>query len=307
MYIFFFINGLLLLQEKTEKQMGKNNKDDLGDRMKCYERVPKNFLMRRQPVIVRIDGKSFHTFTHGFKKPFDEILARTMQETMKYLCENIQGCVLGYTQSDEITLVLTDYKELNTSAWFDYNVQKCCSIASSMATLAFNQNLSKVSDKWFKDHPLKTSITQEDIDYNTMLSSYFYTIGCAEKKGAMFDARVFNVPFEEVTNCLLWRQLDAERNSVQMLGRAYFSHKELNNVSCKGIKEKLSQEKQVYWYKLPTYLKRGSCCVKEPQCEECIDEYENISRPHWQIDLDIPKFVGENRDYVEKRIYFNKE
>ena len=87
--------------------------DDLGNRMKTfYEQIPKTKLMRRTPVIIRIDGKAFHTFTKGFQKPFDEVLMKTMQETTKYLCENIQGCVLGYTQSDEITLVLIDYQRL---------------------------------------------------------------------------------------------------------------------------------------------------------------------------------------------------
>ena len=92
--------------------------NDLDIRMKeFYEFIPKTKLMRRTPVILRIDGKAFHTFTRGFQKPFDEILIKSMQETMKYLCENIQGCVLGYTQSDEISLLLVDYKNLNSSAW----------------------------------------------------------------------------------------------------------------------------------------------------------------------------------------------
>lgn len=115
-----------------------NGRDSLGDRMKRYESVPKNFLVRRVPVVIRVDGKAFHTFTRGMKKPFDSILMNTMKDTMKYLCENIQGCVLGYTQSDEITLVLTDYATITTDAWFGYNVQKLTSIAASMATMAFN-------------------------------------------------------------------------------------------------------------------------------------------------------------------------
>ena len=107
--------------------------DDLGTRMKAfYENIPKTKLMRRTPVAIRIDGKAFHTFTREFQKPFDEILIKTMQDTMKYLCENIQGCVLGYTQSDEITLILIDYKKFTSSAWFDYEIQKVCSIAASM-------------------------------------------------------------------------------------------------------------------------------------------------------------------------------
>lgn len=116
--------------------------DDLGIRMKTfYEQVPKTRLIRRCPVAIRIDGKAFHTFTRKFQKPFDEILIKSMQDTMKYLCENIQGCVLGYTQSDEITLILVDYKKLTSDAWFDYEVQKMCSIAASMTTMAFNNFL----------------------------------------------------------------------------------------------------------------------------------------------------------------------
>lgn len=114
--------------------------DDLGKRMKeYYEQIPKIKLMRRCPVIIRIDGKAFHTFTKKFDKPFDDILIKTMQDTMKYLCENMENCVLGYVQSDEISLLLIDYKKLDTAALFDYEVQKLCSISASMATLAFNK------------------------------------------------------------------------------------------------------------------------------------------------------------------------
>src|SRR5574344_1950611 len=112
----------------------------LGDRMKNnYENITRYYLTRRMPVIIRIDGKAFHTFTRGMKRPFDDILVKTMQDTMKYLCENIQGCVLGYTQSDEISLVLTDYAELTTDAWFGNNLQKMCSVSASMSTVAFNR------------------------------------------------------------------------------------------------------------------------------------------------------------------------
>ena len=115
------------------------DKSDLAVRMKnYYESIPKTRLMRRTPVAIRLDGCAFHTFTKGFDKPFDMVLVNAMQNTMKYLREKVQGCVLGYTQSDEITLILVDYKKLNSSAWFDYEVQKMCSIAASMATMAFN-------------------------------------------------------------------------------------------------------------------------------------------------------------------------
>lgn len=112
--------------------------EDLGDRMKKYEHITRTHLTPRTPAIIRVDGRAFHTFTRGFKRPFDEVLVSAMQRTMQYLCENVQGCVLGYAQSDEISLVMVDYKKLNSAAWFDYNIQKCASIAASMATMAFN-------------------------------------------------------------------------------------------------------------------------------------------------------------------------
>lgn len=116
-----------------------NCKDQLGDRMKGYEQNSRITLTRRVPVIIRLDGKAFHTYTRGLKKPFDRVLMTTMQNTMQYLCENIQNCVFGYTQSDEITLVMTDYKTITTDAWFGNGVQKMCSVAASMATVAFNK------------------------------------------------------------------------------------------------------------------------------------------------------------------------
>lgn len=154
-------------------------KDELGDRMKSYyENRSKTFLARRTPVIIRLDGKAFHTFTRGFNKLFDEAMCNAMQETMKYLCENIQGCVLGYTQSDEITLVLIDYQKLTTDAWFDYNVQKICSVAASMATLIFNRR--------FQEQIVELSYNGK-LDDDELTSSYKRSL----KTGAMFDALTF--------------------------------------------------------------------------------------------------------------------
>ena len=125
---------------------------DLAKRMKTYESVPKNSLIRRMPVIIRIDGKAFHTFTRCFEKPFDSLLIKTMQDTMKYLCVNIQGCVLGYHQSDEISLLLVDYEKLNTDAFFSYEVQKVCSVTASMATLIFNRNFEANIDRFGREN-----------------------------------------------------------------------------------------------------------------------------------------------------------
>ena len=273
--------------------------DDLGVRMKTfYEQIPKTKLMRRTPVAIRIDGKAFHTFTRGFNKPFDEVLMQSMQQTMKYLCENIQGCVLGYTQSDEITLILVDYKKLNSSAWFDYEVQKMCSIAASMATMAFNKSFKRNYNLW-KNKTFPTSyldylnapITHDDI---TLLDTY----SKAMNNGAMFDARVFNIPKEEVTNLLYWRQMDAIRNSIQMVGQANFSHKQLHGSSCNEIQDMLMVQNGINWNDFPVNQKRGSCCIKE------VYEHEGVQRTHWVIDNNIPIFREDGREYIDKLITF---
>ena len=272
-------------------------KDELGTRMKeFYEGVPKTRLVRRMPVAIRIDGKAFHTFTRGFQKPFDEVLGKSMRETMKYLCENIQGCVLGYTQSDEITLILVDYQNLNSCAWFDYEVQKMCSIAASMATMAFN--------KFFTKNVNYFEITHEHDD---TINEYCTTLVNAAEKGAMFDARVFNIPKEEVCNLIYWRQLDATRNSIQMVGQANFSHKELQNKSCNMIQEMLFAEKGINWNDYPTYLKRGSCCIKTTIQNPNVDIKDGVyPKSIWMIDLDIPIFKGDGRQYIDKLIYIGE-
>ena len=281
--------------------------DELGKRMKeYYEQIPKTKLMRRCPVAIRIDGKAFHTFTRGFQKPFDEVLIKSMQETTKYLCENIQGCVLGYTQSDEITLILVDYKKLNSDAWFDYEVQKMCSISASMATMKFNTVFYKNLLDWYaKEHPDNLTEEQKMVKQAEIYKK-------AIEKGAMFDARCFNIPKEEVTNLLFWRQLDASRNSVQMVGQAYFSHSELQNKSCSMIQDMLMEKYGINWNNYPGYQKRGSCCIKvdAESTEIVVKDGSTIAfpvRPHWVIDKDIPIFKNEGREYIEKLIQPEEE
>ena len=275
--------------------------DELGKRMKeYYENIPKIKLMRRTPVIIRIDGKAFHTFTRGFKKPFDEILIKSMQETTKYLCENIQNCVLGYTQSDEISLLLVDYKNLNSSAWFNYEIQKVCSIAASMATMAFNKSFIKNAEEFMTDcassYEMEGLYGKETEEWR--LCDIYQK---ALEKGAMFDARCFNIPREEVTNYFHWRQLDATRNSIQMVGQANFSHKELQNKSCNDIQNMLLTQKDINWNNMPIYQKRGSTCIKYIKSVDYPDG-TTTERSKWKIDNEIPIFK-DNRNYIEKYIY----
>lgn len=279
-------------------------KDALGDRMKKYEYVSRTYLTPRTPVIIRIDGKAFHTFTRGFQKPFDGVLVKTMQETMKFLCENIQGCVLGYTQSDEITLVLVDYKKINSCAWFDYNIQKCASVAASMATMAFNKFFYKNIDDYANTEDVLASLYGDDRLSREKTRSYLSILQKALSKGAMFDARAFNIPKEEVTNCILWRQNDATRNSIEMVGHANFSQNQLHKKSCNEIQDMLMLQKGINWNDFPTTLKRGSCCkrivVSEP------DEAEFKTRSRWVIDNEIPIFKGDNRAYIDELIFIGE-
>ncbi|MBP5467719.1 MAG: tRNA(His) guanylyltransferase Thg1 family protein [Candidatus Riflebacteria bacterium] len=318
-------------------------RDALGDRMKHnYEEVTKTRLTRRMPVIIRLDGCHFHTVTRGFKKPFDEVMIRTMQDTMKYLGENIQGCVLGYTQSDEITLVLVDYKKHNSSAWFNNEVQKMVSVSASLATYAFN--------KFFRDRvsQIESDMSEawniDPVDQKSLEAYKKVLINCA-----YFDSRVFNVPREEVTNCVYWRQKDAERNSINSLAQSLFSHKSLQGLKLKDTLTKIEQEGGVVWGELPTTYKRGSCCVKDVQLKlpdgqlvrnDSFISYEGepgqfywdgdgyyfyatgkilnanmlMSSPagkklevtefsKWNIDNEIPRFADAGREYIEKLIF----
>ena len=272
----------------------------LATRMKDYESVSKTRLTRRTPVIIRIDGKAFHTFTKGMRRPFDYVLTETMRETTRYLCENIQGCVLGYTQSDEISLVLVDYKTFETSAWFDNEVQKICSVSASMATMAFNKFFRRYVENLY--YNTKVAMTDEE-------ERKWYELYESKFDIAMFDARCFNLPKEEVTNYIYWRQLDAMRNSIQAVGQANFSQTQLNLKSCNDIKDMLKQ-KGINWDDFPTGLKRGSCAVKS---DNPVDIVVNVGdrkiithRKLWYIGRKIPVFKGDGREYIERLIRFDE-
>lgn len=241
--------------------------DSLGDRMKGYENISRIYLTRRMPTIIRVDGKAFHSFTRGFKRPFDEILHQTMWETGIVLCKNIEGCQLAYIQSDEISLLLTDYENIKTEAWFGKNIQKMVSISASIATLAFNREFPRLSSG---EEPYAKKYNQ-----------------------ATFDSRVFLLPKEEVNNYFIWRQQDATRNAISSVGQANFSHKELHGVSSNQLQDKLFLEKQINFNDFETWQKRGVCIIRHDK------EFDGVIRRRWEVDMDIPIFT-EDRDYVER-------
>lgn len=218
--------------------------DNLGDRMKSnYEDVWRIKLPRRMPLIIRLDGKGFH----GLKldKPFDEHFIECMANTGAQLCEEIQGCQFAYIQSDEVSLLLHDYKKLNSQAWFDKNLQKIVSISAARASIIFER--------------------------------YF-------QQSQVFDARAFVLPESEVCNYFIWRQKDWLRNSVQMLARSLYSHKELIGKKTQDLHE-MCFTKGHNWNNLAPHIKRGLCT------------YPTLPF----IDHDIPNF-NEDRNYIEKHL-----
>lgn len=180
----------------------------LGNRIKeNYEKRNRHFLIRRMPVIIRVDGRAFHTFTRvGFSKPFDSGLIATMVSAASDVFRQAQGCKCAYIQSDEASFLLTDYDTLNTEAWFGYNQSKLESITASIMTASFNSS-------------------------NRLPILNHKNSSVQRKPKANFDSRAFNIPKEEVVNYFLWRMLDWERNSVQMYCNSFFSHKEMQNKS----------------------------------------------------------------------------
>lgn len=224
-------------------------------RMKSnYEDRYRFHLTRRTPVIIRIDGKAFHTYTRGLNKPFDQGLIEDIQQTTIFLCKNIQGAKLGYTQSDEISILVTDYDNINTDAWFDYNIQKMTSISASLTTAKFNQ-LRLIR---------KCSI-QSELQIPVISIEEINTCNLAN-----FDSRVFNIPKEEVANYFLARQKDAVRNSVSMLAQSLYSHKELEYCSVDRMQE-MCFAKGINWNDLEYYKKRGSTVVKNEGVWELIE------------------------------------
>lgn len=245
-------------------------KDSIGNRMKDnYENSYRIKLTRRTPVIIRLDGKAFHTLTRSCEKPFDEHFNRCMFSTMEFLCQEMQGVKCAYIQSDEISLLLTDFDKLDTQAWFDYNLQKIVSISSSMATYAFNV--------FWREK-----------------KKYQYGI---------FDSRAFNIPKSEAKNYFIWRQKDWERNSIQMLAQAHYSHKELHKKNNSDMHEML-HEKGINWadlepkWKNGTFLFKGEGRAWKPLSNLILtrDERPVIGNVFDYLIWDKEKFTGEPID-----------
>ena len=255
----------------------------LEERMKLYYEFPyKNYLTRRTPVIVRVDGKAAHTYTKGLYKPFDEVFVNAMLAATYKLCEEAQGCVLAYTQSDEISLILLDYQSIDTDAWFGYNVNKLVSICASVATAHFN-NAFKI----YAQNALGMMSSTETSD--ELYAKRYKALNICQRNFLLFDARAFNIPKEEVCNYLIWRQNDARRNAISSLARSCFSQKEIFGKSSSELIEMMSN-KGVSFDGKPDIFKRGACYTKK--------------NGKWNSDIHIPVFSSEEgNSYVNSLIY----
>lgn len=255
--------------------MSSSNNDSLGDRMKTYEDVTRYKVIRRTPVIIRLDGRAFHTFTKRLKDyddtltntPFSTLMHCIMTETALAVMMGMQNAVFAYTQSDEISILLRDWDTHETQQWFDGVVQKICSISASLASTNFSY--------YFMD------FTGEELARHNLVT---------------FDSRVYNLPKEEVCNYFIWRQQDASRNSVQMLGRHYFSQKIMHRKNLSQIQDMLMLEKGVNWNDIKTWMKRGSCIHTSSGTTFDGKNFNTLV-----MDEDIPIFT-QDRNYVERHL-----
>jgi len=246
-----------------------NDNDSLGDRMKGYENAFRPFFPSRLPVIVRVDGKAFHTYTAKCVKPFDNKLIDVMDQTALMLCKTVSGAKMAYIQSDEISILVHGYEGLETQPWFGGNINKIISVTAAVASATF----TSLSPGIFEDGIIKPAI---------------------------FDSRAFILPEADVCNYFLWRQQDATRNSIQSLARSMYSHKECNHKNTSQLQE-LTFQKGVNWNDIETRYKRGRCVVKKDVTHE--EQREGspfaIVRSKWVVDNEIPVF-SQDRNYVNQ-------
>lgn len=233
----------------------KFSKDPLGERMKSqYEVRSRQLLPRRTYTIIRLDGKAFHTYTRGLKKPFDGDLIDDMDNAVVNILPEIQGAQFAYVQSDEISILLTDFAKENTDAWFDGNVQKMVSVSASLMTAEFN--LLRI----------KRQMNSAEESRKQLESLVGVGNACCQrypKELAYFDSRVFTIPDRvEVMNYFIWRNNDAARNSISMVAQSLYSHKELHGKSSIDKQEMLFQ-KGINWNSYIKSLKNGRLIVRE--------------------------------------------
>jgi len=273
-----------------------SQKDSLGDRMKShYENRTRYLLPRRTYTILRVDGKAFHVYTKGCDRPFDKMLMEDMDFTAVALCQQIEGAQLAYVQSDEISLLLTDFADNQTQVWFDGNLQKLASISASIATAHFN------SFRW-----QRILLNTENAENKLNL---------LREPTAYFDSRAFTIPDPtEVENYFIWRQQDATRNSISMTAQAHLPHERLQGKTSDEMQELLWQEKGINWNDMPSGFKRGRCVVRQVvvQDKEYTDKRTGETRMASGVERHVwnpvvPPVFTRERDWLRSYIPQQKD
>ena len=215
----------------------------LADRFKTnYEHPAQYHLTRRTPVVIRVDGRAFHTFTRNFKRPFDGKFIDAMVVAALNVAREMQGFKLGYVQSDEASFLLTDYDNFQTEPWFGYRKSKIETISASLMTAAFSRSMRLVG---------VTNL-------------------------ATFDARAFNIPESEVANYFLWRARDWARNSITMYAQAHFSHQLLQHCTCTDMHEMLHSKGCNWATDLMDDERNGTFIVDDETRTDVLPNYESI-------------------------------
>ena len=222
-----------------------SDKTEIGNRMKYYEGFETcRRLMPLVPAICRLDGKNFHNFCRGLKTPYDERLSKVMSNLTIYLAKEFNA-VAGYTQSDEITLAWNQ-ERFNSEIFCDGKIQKMNSLLAARTSVKFNSLI-------------KTEIPEK------------------AHMEPIFDCRIFSLPNKtEAANVFLWREIDATRNSIQMAGRAYFSHAEVMNKNGAEIQEMLFQKHGINWNDYPNFFRRGVYVLRK--IKKGILKFEEIEK-----------------------------
>jgi len=257
---------------------------DFDKRMKAYEACYKITLPRKSYVIIRLDGRAFHTYTKGMEKPFDGDLIHCMNYAALKVCEDICGAKLAYVQSDECSILVHDRESVESQPWFDNKLQKIVSVAASLYTAHFNDVVLKSDGRlWLASKPMNVE-----------------RLGC-------FDARAFILPPEEVVNYFIWRQQDATRNSIQSLAHSKYSTGKLHRVDTSKMQDMLMQDHKINWNDLPIHLKRGAALYRRevtgPLPDDVPDHVRQnvgeVTRNVWHLDLGMP-ILTQAREYIEQ-------
>jgi len=241
------------------------DKTSLGDRMKLHEGAYRRHLTRRMPVVVRVDGRAFHSMTKKWKcsRPFDSQIIYAMLNAATALANEMQGFKVAYIQSDEASFVMTDYDGLHSQGWFDYNHSKIVSISASIMSGRFNTGY----------------LGRNNGD-------------------AQFDSRAFNVPREDVSNYFLWRGLDWHRNSIHMYASSVFSHKQLHKKNQNDMKNMLKEEGKSWEDDLCDMTKNGTFLFRDKDAPNGISVQCDI-RPSYKEISELVEPLINPKETVE--------